>query len=71
MIDPESEIVKTADGGGGTRPSGSGGAPVISYKQKVEEQKSESKVKNPVTPNAQSAVADIYRSVCDHTGYKP
>ena len=36
------------------------GGPIISYKQKVGEQKLESKVENPVTPNAQSAVADIY-----------
>ena len=36
------------------------GGAIISYMQEVEEQKSESKVLSSVTPNAQSAVADMY-----------
>ena len=44
-----------------------GGPLIISNKQRVGEQKSESKVLSPVTPNAQSAVAYIdviYLNLC-------
>ena len=42
------------------KPCGSGGGPIIFYKQKVGEQKSESKVENPVTERAKRGGGYIY-----------
>ena len=40
--------------------SGSGGGPNISLEEKSKSKSRKAKLSSPVTPNAQSAVADIY-----------